>query len=90
MNSKSKFNDHFQNDGWTLVRDARKEKAKIQRELAKSNSLKQDEVANIGDITLLDMKTRWELYRAWRTIHMASLASRYVDIYFQVSLKNSY
>ena len=67
-----------------MVRDARKEKAEIQRELAKSNSLNQDEVANIGDITLLDMKTRWNLYRAWRTIHMANLASRYVVIYFQV------
>ena len=82
--NKSKFNYHFQNDGWTVVRDARKEKAEIQRELAKSNSLNQDEVANIGDIRLLDKKTRWKLYRAWRTIHMASLASRYVVIYFQV------
>ena len=84
MKNKSKFNYHFQNDGWTVVRDDRKEKAEIKRELAKSDSLKQDEVANIGDITLLDKKTRWKLYRAWRTIHMASLASRHVDIHFQV------
>ena len=75
--------NNFQNNGWTVVRDIRKEKAEIQRELAKSNpwdSLSQDEVAKIGDITLLDKKTRWKLYRAWRTIHMASLASRYVHL----------
>ncbi|XP_072259873.1 NFX1-type zinc finger-containing protein 1 isoform X2 [Pyxicephalus adspersus] len=64
-------------DGWQMTKDQKKKrKARMKKELGKTEAMKKNEVDKIVDLWSLDLNKRWNLYRYWIQLYQRNIREK--------------